>query len=367
MANPEHEAILQEGVAAWNRWRLNNPDLVPDLSGAILARKDLPTIDLRRANLTNAVLCGAYLVEANLWKADLSGSNLGHLTVWRTMTDSQTGRTNGHMHFVLDGADFTDAVLAEATLANARAGAVLFKNTNLDRTEFYQATISECLFIDCDLSSTDFRQARFAGYSTIDPRTLRRSKNLPRLFLRGCGLPEAFIDYLPSLLNQAFSFYSCFISYSHADRVFAERIHNRLQAAGIRCWLDEKQLLPGDDIYDQVDRGIRFWDKTILCCSKASLTSWWVDNELGTAFEKEQHLMKERNSKIQTIIPLDLDGYLFGNEWRVGYCAQLRRRLVADFNGWEQDVPKFDRGVDSVIRALRADEFVREQAPPSKL
>jgi hypothetical protein len=23
---------------------------------------------------------------------------------------------------------------------------------------------------------------------------------------------------------------------------------------GVRCWLDEKQMLPGDDIYEQVDR-----------------------------------------------------------------------------------------------------------------
>ena len=42
-----------------------------------------------------------------------------------------------------------------------------------------------------------------------------------------------------------------------------------LQSGGIRCWLDERQLLPGDDIYDMVDRGIRLWDKVLLCCSEA--------------------------------------------------------------------------------------------------
>ena len=53
-------------------------------------------------------------------------------------------------------------------------------------------------------------------------------------------------------------------------------------------------MLPGDDIYDQVDRGIHHWDKMLLCCSEVALASWWVDNELGTALEKEQQLMKER-------------------------------------------------------------------------
>ena len=33
-------------------------------------------------------------------------------------------------------------------------------------------------------------------------------------FLRGVGLPDNLIDYLPSLLNQPIQFYSCFISYS---------------------------------------------------------------------------------------------------------------------------------------------------------
>ena len=75
------------------------------------------------------------------------------------------------------------------------------------------------------------------------------------------------------LLNQAIEFYSCFISYSHAEKPFAYRLHDTLQSRGIRCWLDEHQVLPGDDIYDQVDRGIRLWDKVLLCCSKESLTT----------------------------------------------------------------------------------------------
>jgi hypothetical protein len=182
-------------------------------------------------------------------------------------------------------------------------------------------------------------------------------------FLRGRGLTERLIEYLPSLLKQAFDFYSCFISYSHADKAFARRLHDTLQGQGIRCWLDEHQLLPGDDIYDQVDRGIRLWAKVLLCCSKASLSSWWVDNEIGKAFAKEQAIMKERGKKTLALIPLNIDGALF--LWEDGKADEIRRRLAADFTDWERHNAKFDQQMERVARALRADDEGHEKPPKS--
>jgi hypothetical protein len=63
------------------------------------------------------------------------------------------------------------------------------------------------------------------------------------------------------------------------------------------------------------------------------LTSWWGDNEIGTALEKEQQLSKERGTKVQVIIPVNLAGYLLGDTRLSGYRAQIRRRLAADFYG----------------------------------
>ncbi len=36
MANKEHLAILKQGVDAWNNWRKQDPDVMPDLDGAPL-------------------------------------------------------------------------------------------------------------------------------------------------------------------------------------------------------------------------------------------------------------------------------------------------------------------------------------------
>jgi uncharacterized protein YjbI with pentapeptide repeats len=54
MANEEHVARLKQGVATWNAWRKENPDIVPNLSEANLTGEDLSEANLRKANLIGA-------------------------------------------------------------------------------------------------------------------------------------------------------------------------------------------------------------------------------------------------------------------------------------------------------------------------
>jgi uncharacterized protein YjbI with pentapeptide repeats len=50
MANAEHLAILQQGTAIWNDWRIRNPGPFPDLSRASLSRADFRQANLRRTS-----------------------------------------------------------------------------------------------------------------------------------------------------------------------------------------------------------------------------------------------------------------------------------------------------------------------------
>jgi hypothetical protein len=141
----------------------------------------------------------------------------------------------------------------------------------------------------------------------------------------------------------------------------------QLQGQGIRCWLDEKELLPGDQIHRAVDEAVRLWDKVLLCCSEAALTSWWVDKEVQKALMKEEQLWKERGKEVLAIIPLNLDGYMFDPQWQDWKKQHLTARLAADFTGWKWSNKKFEQQLERVVKALRADAGAREAPPKPRL
>lgn len=366
MANRDHLAMLASGRAEWNHWRAANPDIRPDLSSADLNGSDLAKMNLREANLTKADLgladlsdtrlsranlsqafvSRAFLVGADLRGADLRGADLA----W-----SDLKLTN------LCGADLWRANLEHADLfiskldaADLRAAILMFailRSCDCRGADMGGAILCGTTFSDTDLSEVKgLETARHRGPSTLGVDTLYTSNGkIPNIFLRRAGVPEALFSCGLSVGGLS-EFFSCFVSYSHSDKLFAKRLYAALQRRGVRCWLDEHQILPGEDIYDLVHRGIREQDKLLLCCSKSSLTSWWVDDEICQALAKERAL-KRHKKKAFALIPLNLDGYLF--KWRDGKAEQIRRRLAADFTSWERDKAKFNEQMERIVRTLR--------------
>jgi uncharacterized protein YjbI with pentapeptide repeats len=416
--------LLTVGPEAWNTWRKENPRAKIDFSGhrfegilapnlydldfsgadisnaefrlANLSRTDLTGADGRFVGFSGAILdeanfTGSFIRHADLAQASIKNSNFSSADLTSSNLSGVAGIgacfSGAHMPRTV----FFTADLTNANFENSHAVNADFSGAILDGADFNGSQILRAVFADCNLTNTNFSNAEIGGtlFSRIDlssakgldsirhrmPSTIGvdtlilSGRQLPEAFVRGCGIPDSIAVQIPSLVRalEPIQFYSCFISYSHEDKHFARRLYLALQSRGISCWLDEHKLLPGDDIYEQVDQGIRLWDKVLLCCSRDSLRSWWVDNEINTAFEKEQQLMNQRGRKVLALVPLNLDDYMFSGKWDSGKSTQIKSRLAADFTGWETDENKFDEQVNKVAKALRADASGRETPPSSKL
>jgi uncharacterized protein YjbI with pentapeptide repeats len=345
MADEEHLKVLRQGVDAWNAWR-RQARRMPDLSGAslpgaCLAFADLEDVDLEHADLTGADLRGANLIHAWLTEAALEGADVGH-------SNLAGGRLRGAN---LADAKLTATVLrfanlAHADLTDADLTGAFFHGADLTGADLTDALIQETVFADLDLSRTKgLETCVHWAPSIIDHRTLQRSGQLPLSFLRGCGLPDNLIEYLPSLLNQAIQFYSCFISYSSKDDEFAQRLHADLQGKGIRCWFAPEDMKIGDRVRSRIDEVIRLHEKLLLVLSANSINSDWVEKEVETAFEKE------RETQSTVLFPVRLDDTVM--ESKTGWAADIKRtRHIGDFRRWKGH-GDYRKAFERLLRDLR--------------
>ncbi|HLG13078.1 MAG TPA: toll/interleukin-1 receptor domain-containing protein [Blastocatellia bacterium] len=333
MANKKHLAILRQGVRVWNKWLNEHPKIRPDLSESDLQRAnlshahlnlaDLSYADLSHANLSHAQLNFADLSYADLFGADLRESALAH-------------------------ADLTMAILSSARLGGAQLMRTNLYTTRLEGTDFAGSDCIETLFVEVDLSTAvGLDTILHGGPSDISIGTLCRSAGkIPEAFLRGCGVPDDFITFIPSLFTaeKAIQFYSCFISYSSKNQDFAERLHSDLRGKHIRVWFAPEDLKIGDRFPDRIEESIRLYDKLLLILSADSIESSWVEREVRAALEKEE-------SKCPVLFPIRLDDAVMdcNNAW----AADIRRtRHIGDFTRWK-DYDAYQKSFERLLRDLQ--------------
>ena len=368
-----------------------------DLTGADLNRADLRGTDLRETNLRGANLRGTDLSRANLsgqelWRAaDLTGAHLSgadltgaHLTgahlsgadfIGAHLTGIDSARA------VLSGADLREAKLTGAHLWGAELssadlrGADLreanlreanLRGAKLQKANLTGATLNETVFANVDLTQTlGLESCRHDGPSVLDIRTLIGSGQLPINFLRGCGVPETLITYLPSLSNQPIQFYSCFISYSTVDQDFADRLYADLQHNGVRCWFAPHHIQAGKKIHEQLDEAIRVYDRLLLILSEASMESAWVETEIAHARQKEV------NEHRRVLFPIGLVTFsqirrwkLFDAETGKDSAREIREYFIPDFSNWK-DHDLYQKAFDRILTSLKQDDRPPTSVPAS--
>jgi hypothetical protein len=337
VADEEALRILKKGPEAWNKWRWE------DFRRAALTRADLTRASLTRADLTKADLSetdlsGAQLSGADLSRADLSRANLSRANL---MDADLIGADLREAD--LSGADLNGADLREANLRGARLSGVDLRRARIWETSFVNTNLREVMGLD---------SCYHEGPSTLDHRTLSKSGRLPLAFLRGCGLPDKLIDYLPPLLNEPIQFYSCFISYSTKDQEFAERLYADLQNKGVRCWFAPHDIASGKKIHEQIDEAIRLHERLMLILSPASIESEWVKTEIAKARKRE---VRERR---RVLFPVRLVTIASLQDWEfidpdtgTDLAREIREYFIPDFSRWK-DHDSYRAAFEKLLRDL---------------
>lgn len=336
MANAKQLRLLKKDVLAWNNWRAINPHVDIDLTEADLRGANLSQANLSNSNLMRAQLLGADLGGSNLTKAIFRGGNLGGANL------DEADLTVAHLY----GCNLVGAYLIRSIFGYARIGDTIFGNSDL----------SKVLGLDDVVHS---------GPSRISTDTFVLSNGkISEVFLKGCGLPDWEIEgvklHNPELNNdainrilyriydlratQALQVSPLFISYSHLDHAFIDKIEYHLNNKGIRFWRDIHNMRSGR-MERQIDQAIHQNPNVLLVLSENSIKSDWVEHEVRTARDLEKELGRD------TLCPVALDDSWKSSRWPKRIMEQVMEYNILDFSEWNDDI-KFEKQFRKLIEGL---------------
>jgi uncharacterized protein YjbI with pentapeptide repeats len=183
MANEEHLAILARGREEWNKWRIENAHITPDLRGAILSRESFFNVNFKNADLSKAQFLSSNLEEtqfqgasmiqaifkratieaANFTCADLTGANLEQVyaedVIFRNADLCQTS---------LERADLWCADLTGANLQCACLRGTNLNGANLENANLTKADLTRAILTNVNLKGAILRQTEIYGLSAWD-------------------------------------------------------------------------------------------------------------------------------------------------------------------------------------------------------
>jgi uncharacterized protein YjbI with pentapeptide repeats len=357
MANQEQLEFLKQGVETWNKWRSENLSVEIDLSGANLSGVCLNGVYLMGGNLMRAVLIKTNLTKAYLTGVDFNSAHLAEANLSKAYLNEVNLRGGNLRGANLNGAnlnkaDLSMANLRGASLSETNLSETIFRLANLSKTKFNNARFGSTIFADVDLSEVyglENAQHQFPSHISID--TIRYSKGkIPEVFLRGCGLSDLDIEYSklykPGLTNQeiidinykifdlhanqSIQISPLFISYSHADALFVEKLEPCFIKKGIRFWRDVHDATSGR-LEKQIDLAMRQNPTVVLILSENSTRSDWVEHEARLARELEKDLGRD------VLCPIALDDSWKSAKWPARLMEQIKEYNILDYSKWKDD------------------------------
>lgn len=100
--------------------------------------------------------------------------------------------------------------------------------------------------------------------------------------------------------------YSAFISYASEDQKKVLEIVERLEAAGLVCWVAPRDVRPGREYPKEIIRGIEESESLVLILSSSSNKSRFVPNEVESAYRKGKLIFPFRIEEVMPSPELEL-------------------------------------------------------------
>jgi uncharacterized protein YjbI with pentapeptide repeats len=329
------------------------------LQGSILHDAHFLGADLGGAGFRQADCSGSDFSEANLAGADLSAAKFDRAVFRKTNLSRARGIGSSfirskflgaNLEFVeivdseLFGADFGDADLRWAKLVSCNGVRSTWTGTLMAWTVLANVNLHSAEGLDA---------VRHSGPSTIGIDTLCRSVGcIPEVFLRGSGVPEAFLSHANPPVARAMQVCSCFISYSTKDQLFADRLYRDLQAKGVRCWFAPHNAQGGKKLHEQIHEAIHVFDRLLLILSESSMKSEWVKTEIANARQRELAENRQMLFPI-TLVPFDQirDWKAFDADTGKDSAREVREYFIPDFSEW-QDHNSYELAFHRLLKDL---------------
>lgn len=139
-------------------------------------------------------------------------------------------------------------------------------------------------------------------------------------------------------IDESIKIPTVFLSHSSKDKDVVKRLRDELIKHNVKVWFDETNILAGDSIRNEIDKGISKSDFCLFIVSDNSVTSDWTKYEVNqflNAFDKKK------------IIPILLDKSI--NKLS-DTLMSLKELKYLDFS----DNQKWNENIKELIKSLRA-------------
>lgn len=147
-----------------------------------------------------------------------------------------------------------------------------------------------------------------------------------------------------------------FLSYATEDRARVEEIYQDLSAAGFSPWMDEKDILPGEQWELSLGKAIQSADIFLACLSENSFSKrGWIQKEITFALDAWSKMLPTD----VFLIPVRLDACKIPDN-----ISKFQAVDLFDAGGWARLLKSIEAAAERLVGENRQ-ATVKQESPPS--